>query len=183
MRVFEVISVVVAVALAACGQAAAPSDAEAQPATQAAAPAESGVSAADKAAVLRALTVRADARGQVENDCGEKVTPKFVPAALGGAVGTAILFVMEGGPNTVSCYGDGPGLTLMKREGATFREIYSARGRSIIVLPRMTSGVHDFADGGPGFSFPVWAWNGTRYAATGRQISDAEASKGAIYLP
>lgn len=180
MHFFRVMSAAVAVALAACGQAAAPSDAEAQPATQSA---TVGLSASDKTAILRQMSLSADARGQVENECGEKVTPQFLSAALGGPVGTATLFVMEGGPNTATCYGDGPDLHLMKREGAAFREIYSARGRMIIVLPTLTGGVHDIADGGPGFSFPVWKWNGTDYADSGRHISDQESARGAVYLP
>jgi hypothetical protein len=33
-------------------------------------------------------------------------------------------------------------------------------------------------------SFPIWTWNGMRYAASRRQISDAELGKiGAKYLP
>jgi hypothetical protein len=37
---------------------------------------------------------------------------------------------------------------------------------------------------GPGISFPVWVWNGTRYAATRRTISDSQLSKiEAKFLP
>jgi hypothetical protein len=51
-----------------------------------------------------------------------------------------------------------------------------------VLLPSTTNGVHDIADGGPGFSFPLWQWNGSVYAQTGREVSDAEIS-GATYLP
>jgi hypothetical protein len=70
------------------------------------------------------------------------------------------------------------------RDGTGWREIYSARGRYVIVLPTSTDGVRDLGDGGPGFTFPVWAWNGTRYVDAGRDISDAELSQITVtYLP
>ena len=72
----------------------------------------------------------------------------------------------------------------MMRNGDKWREIYSARGRTLIVLPTSTAGVRDIGDGGPGLTFPVWVWNGTRYADAGREISDAELSKmDAKFLP
>jgi hypothetical protein len=38
--------------------------------------------------------------------------------------------------------------------------------------------------GAPGFSVPVWIWNGTRYVPAGREISDAELSEiQPTYLP
>jgi hypothetical protein len=120
----------------------------------------------------------------VVNECGELSTPQFLPADLGGSVGTATLFAISGGPKTAACYGDGPDLHLMTRSGAGWREIYSARGRMLIILPTSTAGVRDIADGGPGLTFPVWVWNGMRYAGARRTISDAELSKiDAKYLP
>ena len=142
------------------------------------------VTDADRAAILAALGLTGDPRGQVMNACGELSIPQFLQAELGGSVGTATLFAISGGPNTSACYGDGPDLHLMIRNGADWREIYSARGRMLIILPTSTAGVRDIGDGGPGFTFPVWVWNGTRYANAGREISDAELSKiDARYLP
>lgn len=142
------------------------------------------VTDADRAAILGALRLSADAKGQVMNECGELVTPQFLPAELAGRAGTAVLFAMSGGPKFASCYGDGPKLHLLMREAAGWREIYAARGRVLIILPTSTGGVRDIGDGGPGFSFPVWTWNGTRYSPAGRDISDAELSKiKAVYLP
>ncbi len=138
------------------------------------------VAAADRAAILRALSLAADAKGQVENECGEKVTPQFLPAELGGAVGTAVVLAMGGGPNLASCYGDGPGLSLMKREGARWRLIYSSRGGFMSILPTQHGAVRDLAFAGPGFEYPLWIWNGTEYAPAGRSISDAEVAKGTI---
>ena len=138
----------------------------------------------DRAAILTTLNLKGNPRGQVANECGELTTPQFLPADLGGTVGTATLFAMSGGPNTASCYGDGPDLHLMTRTATGWKEIYAARGRMLIVLPTSTGGVRDIADGSPGMSFPIWAWHGTRYAATRRSISDAELSKiQAKFLP
>jgi hypothetical protein len=52
-----------------------------------------------------------------------------------------------------------------------------ARGRYLIILPTATGGVRDVADGGPGFSFPVWTWNGSRYAPASREVFDEELSE------
>jgi hypothetical protein len=139
---------------------------------------------ADRAALLKTLGLKSNPRGQVMNECGELSTPQFLPAELGGAAGTATLVAIAGGPNTATCYGDGPDLHLMTRSGAGWREIYAARGRMLIILPTSTAGVRDIADGGPGMSFPVWVWNGTRYAAARRSVSNAELEKiKATYLP
>jgi hypothetical protein len=157
--------------LAGCGQ---PPDAEDRRA----------LTDADRAAVLSVLRLSANAEGQVLNECGELSMPQFLPAELGGSVGTAVLFAMPGGPTTASCYGDGPDLHLLKREATGWREIYSARGRMLIILPTSTDGVRDIGDGGPGLSFPVWTWNGSSYGPAGREISDAELSRmTATYLP
>ena len=142
------------------------------------------VTDADRAAILKTLSLSADQQGLVLNECDERSVPQYLSAELGGSVGTAILFAMSGGPNIAACYGDGPDLHLMMRDGATWREIYSARGRMLIILPTSTAGVRDIGDGGPGFSFPVWIWNGTRYVPAEREISNAELSKmKPTYLP
>jgi hypothetical protein len=160
------------VLLAACGENAAQ------------APSAAAVTDADRVAILGALGLTANADGRVVNECGELSTPQFLPAELGGSVGTATLFAMSGGPNTASCYGDGPDLHLFRRDGASWREIYSARGRMLIILPTDTGGVRDLGDGGPGFSFPVWVWNGSEYAPANREISDDELPGANVtYLP
>lgn len=170
MHVLLVVSSTIFLAFAACGPQAA-SDA-------------STLTDADRGAILSALHLSADPQGQVLNECGELSMPQFLPAELGGPVGTATLFALSGGPTTAGCYGDGPDLHLLMRDGTAWREIYSARGRMLIILPTSTDGVRDIADGGPGFSFPVWTWNGTEYAPAGREISDAELSTtNATYLP
>ncbi len=139
---------------------------------------------ADRAAIQQVLKMPADAQGRVMNACGELVVPQFLPAELGGSAGTAILFAIGGGPQMASCYGDGPDLHLFARDGGSWREIYSARGRMLIILTSATGGVRDLADGGPGFSFPVWSWNGSRYVPADRDIADADlATMEAAYLP
>jgi hypothetical protein len=171
MSAFHIAATLCLIATTACSQQSGPP--EARPFTD-----------ADRAAILATLGLKADPQGQVMNACSELSTPQFLQAELGGSVGTATLFAISGGPNTPTCYGDGPDLHLMIRNGADWREVYSARGRMLIILPTSTAGVRDIGDGGPGLSFPVWVWNGTRYADAGRAISDAELSKiNPIYLP
>lgn len=170
-------------AVAACGQAAAPDDAGAQIAAsgQAAAP-SAELTAADRAAILRSMNLSADARGMVENECGERVEPQIQQVDLGGAVGQAALLAMSGGPNYASCYGDGPGLTLLMREGASWRAIYNSRGGFLAVMPTETRGVRDIAFAGPGFEHPLHVWNGTVYTPAGRSVADA-AMANATILP
>ena len=188
MHSIHSISAALVFALAACSQAEDPESATTAPQTppQAApqvepqaAPPAGGV---DASALLAALSLAPDAQGQVVNECGEKVTPSILAAELGGAVGTAQLVAIGGGPNTAACYGDGPDLHLLRRDGASHREIYSARGRVLVILPSSHDGVRDLADGGPGSSFPVWEWNGSAYSDAGRAIADSELGD-AVFLP
>lgn len=176
MRMIKAISVSIFFALAACGQAAAPGEAEAQPAASA------ELTASDRAAILRSQNLTADARGQVENECGEKVTPGFEHVDLGGQVGAATLLVMTGGPNSASCYGDGPGLTLLRRDGAAWRAIYSSRGAMLVVMPARGNNARDLVEGGPGFEHALFRWNGAEYAHAG-SVGDGQFGEGAIYLP
>jgi len=171
-----------AIALAACGQAASTSPAQAQPSTTNAAPAPAiAASAADKTAILQAVHLSADAHGQVMNECGDRVAPQYIAADVG--LGQTILFVMIGGPNGgYSCYGDGPGLWLMKHDGAAWRAIYTTRGGSMIILPTTHNGAHDLAFGGPGMSHTTSRWNGSAYAA-GPDIADDAIPASAPALP
>lgn len=160
-----------AIAMTACGQPAATNtNAEAAPAAETA-NASGDVTAEDRAGILAALHAAADASGMIENECGEKVTPRFLPEDLGA--GRTVAFVMEGGPNTISCYGDGPLVQLMRNDGGAWSEIYQNRGGGIIVLSTKHNGANDLADGGPGFSFPVWQWNGSAYENANRQVADS----------
>jgi hypothetical protein len=170
---------VLLLALTACGPAAAPGGAGAQTAP----PAQTAaLTEGERAALLASQNLRPDAAGLVENECGEKVTPQVLPVELGGAVGSAALLAMGGGPNTATCYGDGPGLTLLRRDGESWRAIYASRGGFLAVLPSQTGGVRDIAFAGPGFEHPLWAWNGSEYAPAGRSIADAQMA-GATILP
>jgi hypothetical protein len=175
-----VLLVGVLVGLAACGdRKAEPADTSAP---QAAPVSTDALSATDRAAVLKVAALAADEKGQVENECGEKVTPQLLPADLGPAVGPAVLLVMSGGPNYATCYGDGPGLTLMRRDGASWRHIYSSRGGSLVIMKEMHNGAPDLVHGGPGFSHPVFEWNGTVYTRADREVPDDQIS-GATILP
>ncbi|HEU4431529.1 MAG TPA: hypothetical protein VFT98_22400 [Myxococcota bacterium] len=173
----------ISVWLIALGLAACDSGGSQEPAASPELPTSAGAApAADAAALLAALGLAPDADGRIENECGERVAPRFAPAELGGAVGTARLVAIDGGPHAPTCYGDGPDLHLLRHDGAAWREIYAARGRMLIVLPTATGGVRDLADGGPGFSFPVWTWDGSAYAPAGRSVADAELGD-ARFLP
>ncbi|MGQ0532142.1 MAG: hypothetical protein ACT4OF_05540 [Caulobacteraceae bacterium] len=180
MRIVKAISALLFLAVAACGQAAAPSDAGAQ---TAGAPATSGeATAAERAAILGALNLRANARGQVDNECGDMVTPQFVVADIGAGVGRAIAFVIGGGPSSAACYGDGPLVLLMRQTNGAWREIYMRRGGMMIILSTRHNNANDLADGGPGFSFPVWQWNGATYVNANRTVADS-ALGDARYIP
>ncbi|MEZ5995419.1 MAG: hypothetical protein R3C25_06665 [Hyphomonadaceae bacterium] len=71
MRIAHLLSASAFFVLAACGQAAAPSEAEAQTAA--------AISPADQAAMLGQSP---NAQGQVENECGEMITPQFLNVDL-----------------------------------------------------------------------------------------------------
>lgn len=168
MHLFKAISASFFFALAACGQAAAPSEAGAQTNT-----ASAEVTAAERAAILAAASLSANARGQVENECGELVTPQFILADLGPGVGRAVALVMSGGPNSATCYGDGPLVLLMRHNNGAWSNIYMNRGGPMIILSARHNNANDLADGGPGFSFPVWQWNGATYINANRTVADS----------
>ena len=163
---------------AACGQQTSQEKAVADTASPAtsAAPAASAtagqVSDADRAAVLTAAGLQANPRGLVKNECDDMVTPQLVPVDLGPTVGPAVLLAMSGGPSLASCYGDGPGLTLFRRDGASWKEIYSSRGGFLAVMREQHNGAPDIVFAGPGFSHPAYEWNGKGYALTTRTVAD-----------
>lgn len=172
MRMITIVAATLFLALAGCGQAVTSNEAGAQ--TPAVAGAEA--SAEEKTALLAAAQLTADAQGQVENECGERVTPRFATPDLGRGVGRAVALIMEGGPNTAACYGDGPLVTLYRNDGGAWRQIYMNRGGGMIILPAQHNNGNDLADGGPGFSFPVWEWNGTEYVNARRAVPDSALS-------
>jgi hypothetical protein len=172
MRIFKAISVSIFFALAACGQAAAPSEADAQTGGDASAE----VTAADKTAILTAMNLRANAQGQVENECGDMVTPQFTPTDFGAGVGRAVVFIIGGGPSSAACYGDGSLVVVYRNTGGSWREIYMQRGGMPAILSAQHHGGNDIAAGGGGFSFPVWEWNGNEYAPANREVPDSALS-------
>lgn len=161
-------------ALVACGQAAAPSDADAQ--TGSAANANGEVTAADRTAILTALSLTANAQGQVRNECGDIVTPQFIPVDLGAGVGRAVAFMIGGGPSMAACYGDGPLTVIYRNTSGAWREIYQQRGGMPAILSAQHSGANDLAAGGPGFSFHVYQWNGATYEYANREVPDSALS-------
>ena len=133
----------------------------------------SAAQAAPEAVELAASVGLKTDGSQVINACDEAVTPTLTPVDLGGVVGTAQLLVIPGGPNTVSCYGDNPGdMYLIVADGAGWKSVFNGGG-FIMVLPATHNDVHDFALGGPGFSFPVYEWDGAAFTAKG-EIGDQD---------
>jgi len=175
MRTFKAISVSIFFALAACGQAAAPSEADAQ--TGGGAASTTGdVTTAEKTAIYALLQMRPNGQGQVQNECGDMVTPQFMVTDLGAGVGRAISFVIGGGPSMASCYGDGPLIVIYRQTGGAWREVYQQRGGMPAILSAQHNGGNDIAAGGPGFSFPVWEWNGNEYTPANREVPDSALS-------
>lgn len=178
MRLLKAISASIFFALAACGQAAAPTEADAQ--TNAA---QSGdVTPAERTTVLAALNLRANARGQVENECGEMVTPQYAVADIGSGPGRVIAFSIGGGPNMLTCYGDGSLTIFLRNHNGAWGEIWRGSPGGAIILSTQHNNGNDIATGGPGFSFPVSQWNGTTYVNTNRTVSDSALSD-ARFIP
>ena len=135
----------------------------------------SGPAVADPTAADLALPLemKISPENQIENMCGSTVTATVTPIDFGGDLGTAWLLLIPGGDDTPACYGDFPGdMYLMAAKDEGYVMIF-AGGGFITVLPTDHGGVRDFALGGPGFSFPVYGWNGKEFTAT-NEISDIE---------
>ncbi|MGD9981149.1 MAG: hypothetical protein AB7H66_07710 [Hyphomonadaceae bacterium] len=173
MRITQTFFASLFLLLAACGQTAAPSDADAQTNVATSAMQSGEVTAAERAAILAALNMRANASGQVENECGDMVTPQFIAVDLGAGVGRAVVFMIGGGQSIASCYGDGPLTVIYRNTGGAWRDIYQQRGGTPAILPAQHNGGNDLAAGGPGFSFPVWQWNGATYEFANREVPDS----------
>jgi hypothetical protein len=125
----------------------------------------------------------ADGKNQVKNECDEMITPQLLPVDLGPKVGRSLLLVMSGGPNFASCYGDGPGLTLFRNASGTWKQIYSSRGGFLVIMKDAHNGAPDIVFGGPGFSHPVYEWNGTSYEPAKREVPDERLADAATTLP
>lgn len=180
MRLSHAISASLILALAACGQTAAPTEAEAQ---TAGVTAQSGdITAAERNAIVAALSLRANAGGQVENECGEMVTPQFMVADVGSGPGRVIALTIGGGPNMLSCYGDGAVTIFMRQNNGGWSEIWQGRPGGAIILSTQHNGGNDIATGGPGFSFPVSHWNGSIYVNANRTVADS-ALGAARFIP
>ena len=166
-------------AAAACGRAGpdvhdAPAPAHvahAHPASPADSPAGAhpadALTDAQLTAALRAIRLRPAPGGRVVNDCDEAVAPASHPVDLGGSVGRAWLVEVGGGPKMLTCYGNaGVAFWLLRKEGGAFRVILASYGL-LTVLSTAHHGVRDVAVGGPGFRFPVFAWEDSAYEHRG----------------
>lgn len=123
-------------------------------------------------------TITAD--GRIRNACDEEVTPSVAEIAFGGAVGTASLLVIPGGEAMPTCYGDVPGdMYLFVEDGGAYRQVFQGGGY-IMVLPTTQNGVHNFALGGPGTTFPVFAWDGSTFVSSGSISNDDLSAMGTL---
>jgi hypothetical protein len=133
------------------------------------------MSTEEHAALIAATGYTLGADGTVENACGTRVHPQTLPADVGGDVGLTWLLIVPGGEGSPTCYGDVPGdMYLLWREDAGYAVIFSGGGYISILPETGVGGVHDIVLGGPGFSFPVFTWDGAAYAPADRTISDEE---------
>ncbi|MEO8241498.1 MAG: hypothetical protein ABI832_04250 [bacterium] len=135
----------------------------------AAGPALAGPTAAE---LGKGLGMTISAQGEVENACGETVTASVTEIDFGGKLGVTYLLVIPGGPNTAGCYGDVPGDSYLLATGSQGFKVVFSGGGTIVMLSTEHGGVHDFAIGGPGFSFPLYVWNGKSFVPKG-EISEA----------
>jgi hypothetical protein len=98
-------------------------------------------------------------------------------------VGRALLLVMNGRPNFASCYGDGPGLTVFRNVSGAWQQIYSSRGGFLVIMKDAHNGAPDIVFRGPGFSHPVYEWNGTSYEPAKREVADERLTGAVATLP
>jgi len=184
MRIFPSLSALaIALTIAACGPAAAPSNADAQTSAGAStsAPAAVALTAADRAAMLHIVQLTPDGAGKVVNACGDKVDPTFTAVDL-AAAGVAQLMIIPGGPSAYTCYGDGPGdMHLFRRNGTSYSEIFGFQAGFLVVLPSKHGGANDIVIGGGGLTHPVYWWNGTTYANHGEIGDDALGNDTRVY--
>jgi len=130
--------------------------------------------------LAKAAGMSINADGSIHNACDEDVTPLVSEIDFGGAVGTAELLVIPGGQAMPTCYGDVPGdMYLFATDSAGYRQIFQGGGY-IMVLPTTQNGVHNFALGGPGMTFPVFSWDGTTFAPSGSISNDDLSGLGTL---
>ena len=135
--------------------------------------ATSEVGATERDAAIAAVGLPPAPEGGVINACDEATMPDVYPAELGGDVGRALLVVVGGGPTTLTCYGmSGMKFFLLARDSTGWKTIFEGQGH-FVVMESEHLGVKDVAVGGPGFEFPVFEWNGSKYVFA-RTVSDGE---------
>lgn len=131
------------------------------------------VTAEERALMIAALRLQEAPGGKVVNDCSEAIDPGLHAVDMGGAVGRALLFVMGGGPNSLTCYGmTGMQFRLFRAGAGEVERLHTGLGHFAPMETRH-DGVRDFTVGGPGFAFPAIEWNGAAFVA-GRSIPDTE---------
>lgn len=126
-------------------------------------PAAGGVTAADKAAAMRAagFISRGGKWTNGEGECEAFIEPEGVRDLNGD--GRKELIITETGSY---CYGNtGQGFYLMEKAPAgAWRTVYQTQGIPEILATKGAGGWPDIEVGGPGFCFPIIRYNGKTYA-------------------
>ena len=127
--------------------------------TQGAAARPQAAAMSDRAGILAAAGLKLWGQ-QVLDDCDTPVRPALSTLHLGGAVGDATLVSTEDS----SCFGaSGAQLTVLRRTGGGWTQVFSNSGATVQVRPTRHDGVADIAITGTGMRVGVQRWDGTRF--------------------
>jgi len=119
----------------------------------------SKASPAELKAIYAAVGLK-ERKGKVLDDCEQPVWPKIDFVDLNGD-DQAEVFVFV----SSSCYGAAGGQLslLIKDNSGRWKSNLGFPAGGYKVLSTKNKGYPDIEIGGPGFCFPVWRWNGTKY--------------------
>lgn len=113
----------------------------------------------DRTGILAAAGLKL--RGQqVLDECDTPVQPVLSTLQLGGVVGNATLVSSEDS----LCFGAaGAQLTILRRTGGGWTQVFSNSGATVQVRPTRHGGVADIAITGTGMNVGVQRWDGARF--------------------
>lgn len=115
--------------------------------------------APNRAGILGAAGLKLRGR-QVLDGCDTPVQPVLSTLQLGGVVGNATLVSSEDS----LCFGAaGAQLTVLRRTGDGWTQVFSNSGATVQVRPTRHGGVADIAITGPGMDVGIQRWDGARF--------------------
>lgn len=124
--------------------------------------AETGVTASDRGAAMRAAGFVASGGRWLggEGNCEAVIEPADIRDLNGD--GRQEIVITETG---TFCYGNtGQGFYIMERAGSGWRTLFQSQGIAEFLTTKGVGGWPDIVLGGPGFCFPVVRFNGRTYA-------------------